>query len=57
MRDVCIWIAQQFFGRILREMATEVWNSFLRPCCSEMMACPKGDGGDENGDDNAEAEE
>ena len=39
MRDVLIWITQQFFGRILREMATDVWNNFLRPCCSEMMAC------------------
>lgn len=39
VRDVLSWIAQQFFGRILRGLATDVWNNFLRPCGIEMMAC------------------
>ena len=32
-RNVCIWIAKQIFGRIIREMVTDVWN-FL---CSELI--------------------
>ena len=26
VRGVCTWIAQQFFGKILRELASDVWN-------------------------------
>ena len=36
LRDVFIWTAQQFFGRIVREAATDVWK-FFRGCCSELM--------------------
>ena len=36
LRDVFIWTGQQFFGRIIREMATDVWNS-IWVCCSELM--------------------
>ena len=57
MRDACIWITQQFCTNILREMAGDIWKNFLRPCCSEMMTCTKGDGGDEDGDDDAEEDD
>ena len=43
MRDVLIWIARQFLSRILRNTASYVWNNFLQPCFSEMMACPQED--------------
>ena len=36
VRNACIWIAQQFFGKILRELARDVWN-LLRPCCTEII--------------------
>ena len=39
MKGVLIWIAQQFFGNILRG----VFNNVIMPCFNEMVTCPSGD--------------